>query len=345
MNFNYKDALLIVAITFLFSVLIMPVMKKLAKHINALDIPKDSRRLHTNTVPKLGGLGIFLSFLLGYVVFGIQSVQMNSILIGSFIIILTGIADDINPLSAKYKLIGQFVAALLIPLYGNIVLTDISAFGITVEFGIFAIPLTIIFIIAVVNCINLIDGLDGLSSGISSIYFLTIGIIALTIQNVNGLDVLLTFIMLGSTLGFLAHNFPPAKIFAGDTGSMFMGYIIAIIALLGFKNVTLTSFIVPLLLLFIPIFDTACAIIRRLIKGQSIGKPDKLHLHHQLINMTSSVKKTLLIIYTVDILFAIASLVYVFKGQILGIIIYSILLIITIWFLITSSIIKEKKKK
>ena len=345
LSFDYKDAILIVVVTFLFSVLIMPVMKKIAKYINAMDIPRDNRRLHTDIVPKLGGLGIFLSFLLGYVLFGKQSVQMNSILIGSFIIILTGLIDDIHPLSVRYKLIGQFVAALLIPLYGNIVLTEIGAFGISIEFGILSIPLTILFIMAIINCINLIDGLDGLSGGISSIYFLTIGIIALTLQNANGLDVLLTFIMLGSTLGFLVHNFPPAKIFAGDTGSMFLGYIISIISLLGFKNVTLSSFIIPILLLFIPIFDTTCAIIRRLLKGESIGKPDKRLLHHQLMNMTSSTTKTLLIIYFVDILFAASSLVYVFKGQVLGIILYSTLLILTIWFLITSSIIKEKKKK
>ena len=196
LSFDYKDAILIVVVTFLFSVLIMPVMKKIAKYINAMDIPRDNRRLHTDIVPKLGGLGIFLSFLLGYVLFGKQSVQMNSILIGSFIIILTGLIDDIHPLSVRYKLIGQFVAALLIPLYGNIVLTEIGAFGISIEFGILSIPLTILFIMAIINCINLIDGLDGLSGGISSIYFLTIGIIALTLQNANGLDVLLTFIML-----------------------------------------------------------------------------------------------------------------------------------------------------
>lgn len=345
MNLGIKDAIIIVIITFLFSVLIMPIMKKIAYHINALDVPRDERRLHKDTVPKLGGLGIFLSFLLGYVLFGQQSVQMNSILIGGFIIILLGIIDDINPIKARYKLLGQIISASLIPLYGGIILKDISAFGITISFGMFSIPVTIIFILGIINSMNLIDGLDGLSGGISSIFYLTIGIIALVLQNANGLDVLMAFIMLGSTLGFLVHNFPPSKIFAGDLGSMFFGYTIAIIALLGFKNVTLTSFIVPLLLLAIPIFDTLCAIIRRKLKGEAISKPDKKHLHHQLMNMTSSTTKTLLIIYFIDILFAIASLVYVFKGQLIGIIIYTVLLIATIWFLIASSIIRDKKNK
>jgi len=343
--YNWQDAFLIVVVTFLFSTMIMFVMKKVAHYIGAVDIPRDNRRLHKNAVPKMGGLGIFLTFLFGYVLFGHQSIQINSILIGSFIIIITGIIDDINPLKARHKLIGQLAAALLIPLYGNIVLTEISAFGIFINFGILSVPVTVIFILAIVNCINLIDGMDGLSGGISSIYFLTIGIIAITVGSVNGLDFLLTFIMLGSTLGFLAHNFPPAKIFAGDTGSMFLGYIIAVIALLGFKNVTLTSFVVPLLLLGVPIFDTACAIIRRKLKGQPISMPDKSHLHHQLVNITSSTKKSLLIIYFIDILFAIASLAYVLKGQVIGIISYSILLLIIIWFLVATSIIRDKDRE
>lgn len=344
MGSNLKNIILIVVVTFVFSVLIMPFMKKIAFYIGALDIPKDNRRMHKKTMPKLGGLGMFLSFLLGYVLFGKQSVLMNSILIGSFVIILTGLIDDINPLKARYKLIGQLIAACLIPLYGDVVLTELSAFGLYINFGFLSIPITILFIVAVINCINLIDGLDGLSSGISGIYFLTIGIICIMTNSYNSLECLLTFIMLGSTLGYLWHNFPPAKIFMGDTGSMFLGYIIAVIALLGFKNVTFTSVLVPIFLLFIPIFDTMCAIIRRKLKGESIATPDKQHFHHQIMNMTSSVKKTILIIYLVDILFAMASIIYVLQDNELGIILYTVLFLLTLWFLIKTSIIRERKK-
>lgn len=345
MNSNIERIILITVATFITSVLIMPLMKKIAFYIGALDIPKDNRRMHKKTMPKLGGLGMFLSFLLGYVLFGKQSIVMNSILIGSFIIILTGLIDDINPLKPKYKLIGQLLAASLIPLYGNLVLTEVSAFGLYIKFGFLAIPITIIFIVSIINCINLIDGLDGLSSGISSIYFLTIGIICIMTQSYNSLESLLSFIMLGSTLGYLWHNFPPAKIFMGDTGSMFLGYIISVIALLGFKNVTFTSVIVPVFLLAIPILDTLCAIIRRKLKGESIATPDKQHLHHQIMNMTSSVRKTIIIIYLVDILFAFASIIYVLKDNNLGIIIYTILFILTLWVLIKTSIIKDKNTK
>ena len=344
-----KEVLLIVLITFAFSAIFIPLVKKIAEFIGAMDIPNE-RKVHKNPIPRLGGLGIYGGFLLGYMLFGQHSVQMNAILIGSFIILVTGIFDDIKPVPAKYKFIAQIVGASIIPLYGKILLQDISAFGLYLNFGVFAYPITILFIVGIVNCINLIDGLDGLSSGISSIYFLTIGIIGLLLNNSNGLDVTLTFIMLGSTLGFLLHNFHPAKIFMGDSGSMFLGYIIAVISLLGFKNGTLTSFVVPMFLLAIPVMDTLFAILRRLINHKPIGMPDKNHLHHQLLKMKLSQTKTVLVIYSVDILFAIASILYVIGNQMLGtnmygIIIYIILLLLTLVLVFKTNIIWNHDKK
>lgn len=348
-----KDVLLIVLTTFAFTALFIPIVKKIAQFIGAMDIPNE-RKVHKKPIPRLGGLGIYAGFLLGYMLFGVHSVQMNAILIGSFIILVTGIFDDIKPIPAKYKLLGQIAGASVIPLYGGIILKDVSAFGLYLDFGILAYPITIIFIVAIINCINLIDGLDGLSSGISSIYFLTVGIIAMLLKNSNGLDVILTFIMLGSTLGFLAHNFHPAKIFMGDSGSMFLGYIIAVIALLGFKNITLTSFIIPMLLLAIPIMDTLFAILRRIINHKPLSMPDKNHLHHQLLRLRLSQTKTVLVIYLVDILFAMASIIYAVGNRILGtnkygIIIYIILLVLTILLVVKTNIIwdhdKNKEKK
>ena len=156
--------------------------------------------------------------------------------------------------------------------------------------------------------------------------------------------------MLGSTLGFLLHNFHPAKIFMGDSGSMFLGYIIAVISLLGFKNVTLTSFVVPMFLLAIPVMDTLFAILRRIINHKPIGMPDKNHLHHQLLKMKLSQTKTVLVIYSVDILFAIASILYVIGNQMLGtnmygIIIYIILLLLTLVLVFKTNIIWNHDKK
>lgn len=339
----YIKIFLIILSTFIASCGLVPFIKNIAKHVNALDIP-NARKVHKTPMPRLGGVAIFLAFLLGYMVFGEPSATMNSILIASFIIVLTGVVDDIKPLKASMKLIGQLVAACIIVFYGKILMQDLSAFGIYIDFGIFAYPVTIFFILGCINCMNLIDGLDGLAAGISAIYFATVGIIA-TMQGKFGLDFILTFIMLGSTLGFLVHNFNPASIFMGDSGSMFLGLIIAVIALLGFKNVTMTSLVIPVLILAIPILDTLFAIIRRLLKGESISKPDKFHIHHQLLNRNLSQRTTVLIIYFMNILFAACSIIYVLKDPILGYISYSIILIIVLAFIFNTNVVFEKSMK
>ena len=332
--------LLIVITTFCFVAIIMPFIKKLAMQIGAVDIPR-TRHIHTKPMPKMGGIGIFLGFLLGYMLFSETSVQMNSILIGGFLIILIGLIDDMTELKPSVKFIGQLASACVIVFYGQFLLDNVSAFGIDLHFGILAYPITVFFILGCINCINLIDGLDGLSGGISSIYFLTVGIIA-TIQGHFGLDFVLSFVMLGSTLGFLVHNFHPASIFAGDSGSMFMGFIISVIALLGFKNVTMTSLIIPLLILAIPILDTLFAIIRRLLKGESPSKADKFHIHHQLLNRNFSQTATVLIIYFIDLLFAFASILYVLKDRTLGYIVYGVLTVIVFIFIIKTNVVIDK---
>ena len=343
-----KEMLMII-VPFLFSVLFIPCVKKIAEFIGAMDMPNE-RKVHTEPIARLGGLGIYGGFLFGYMLFGRQSIQMNAILIGSIIIVITGIIDDVRPIPAKYKLLGQLAGAAVIPFYGKIILQDVSAFGIYLDFGIFAPVITMTFIVGIINCINLIDGLDGLAGGVASIYFLTIGVIALLLNHTVGLDLTLTFIMLGSTLGFLFHNFYPAKIFMGDSGSMFLGYIISVIALLGFKNVTLTSLVVPCLILAIPILDTLFAIIRRLVNHKPISAPDKNHFHHQLLKLNLGQGKTVLIIYLVDILFAVASIIYAIGNTMLGtnmygIVLYIILFVLTLIFVIKTNIIWNHKSK
>ena len=340
---DYLDEIfLIVITTFVFTALIMPLTNKIAEHIGAIDAPKDNRRVHDKPIPKLGGLGIFIGFLFGYMLFGVQSIQMNSILIGSFIIIIYGIIDDIKTLPAKYELLGQFLAACTIVFYGQILLTNITAFGYEIEFGIFAYPITLFFILGCTNVIRLIDGVDGLSSGISSIFYLTIGIIAFFQGRVETLEITLTFIMLGATAGFLVHNFYPAKLFAGEAGSAFMGFTTAIISLLGFKGTLLTSVLVPIMILAVPILDTLFAILRRMLKGKPIFEADKEHLHHQFLKRNFSQRRTVIIIYAIDILFSIASIFYILKDPSFGIVIYIALLIIVLWLVLHTSIISEK---
>ena len=345
MTFDYdtfSKILIMILLPFILVVTIIPFVKKLAKRVNAIDVPR-GRHMHKEPTPKLGGLAIFLGFLLGYMFFGTPSSSMNAILIGSFIIILTGVIDDITELGAFAKFIGQLIAACVIVFYGQILIQDVTAFGLYINFSFFSYPLTIFFILGCVNCINLIDGLDGLSGGISSIYYLTTGIIA-TIQGKTGLDFVMAFTMLGATLGFLMYNIHPATIFAGDSGSMFMGFMISVIALFGFKNVTMTSLIIPLLILAIPILDTLFAILRRLLKGENPAKGDRLHIHHQLLNRNISQGKTVAIILFINTLFAAASILYILKDRTLGYIVYGILIVIVLTFVMTTNVVFDRKE-
>lgn len=341
---NGHNIFFIVFITFLASVVLVPIIKKVAEHVGAMDIPNE-RKVHTKPMPRLGGLAIFCAFLLGYMFFARMSVQMLSILIGGFIIVLTGIFDDIKPIRAKYKLFMQIVAACVVVFYGNIVLNHIDILGINLDFP---VPLnyfiSIFFVVAITNAINLIDGLDGLAAGVSSIYFATIAIIAFILNKMEGLDTILSLIMLGSTLGFLVHNFNPAKIFMGDTGSLFLGFAISVIALLGFKATTLTSLIIPIVILAIPIFDTILAIFRRLLKGENIGAPDKDHFHHQLLKMKFSVRSTVLIIYAINILFASVTIFFVLGDSKIAMAIYVILMILLIFLVLKTDILFEHDK-
>jgi len=335
---------LIFAVTFLVSVCLVPLVKRIAIHVGAVDIP-NKRKVHSKPMPRMGGLAIFFSFLVGYLLFAVKTEQMNAILIGAFIIVLLGILDDIKPLKARYKFLIQLAAASVVVIYGNIYLPFISAFDIKIDFGIFGYPLAIIFILAVINAINLIDGLDGLAAGTSSIYFATISVIAFMLARIGGLETILAILMLGATLGFLIHNFYPAKIFMGDTGSMFLGYMIAVTALLGFKAMTLTSLFIPILIIFLPVLDTIFAIIRRTLKGKNIGSPDKEHIHHQLLKLNKSVRKTVLILYGINILCAALSIFYALGDSQMAMFSYVALLAIILFLIFKTDVLFKRSTK
>ena len=345
MEVNGINIFIIIFTTFIISALLVPIVKKAAIHVGAMDVPNE-RKVHSKPMPRMGGLAIFFSFLCGYMLFAQSTPQMLSILIGGFIIVILGMIDDIKPIKAKYKFLVQIIAACVVVFYGNIVLTEITALGLNLTFTVpFNYIITIFFIVSITNAINLIDGIDGLASGVSSIYFATITVIATLIHKTTGLDVTLCLIMLGSTLGFLLHNFNPASIFMGDSGSLFLGFIISTISLLGFKATTVTSLIVPLLILAIPIIDTLLAIFRRLLKGESIGTPDKEHFHHQLLKMKFGTKKTVLIIYGINILFALVSIFYILGDSEIAIAIYIILMILLLFLVIKTDILYKHKRK
>ncbi len=342
---NGHNVFIIVFITFLCSMIATPIVKKIAIHINALDYP-NARRLNKVPMPTLGGLAIFFSFLLGYMLYARSSIQMLSILMGSFILVLMGMIDDINPIKAKYQLLVQILAAGIIVFYGNITIDYLSILGLNLNFvAPWNYILTIILIVAIINAINLSDGLDGLCSGVCSIYFFTIAIIAFIMNMKEGLDTTLALIMLGSTLGFLVYNFPPAQVYLGDTGSNLLGFIIAVTALLGYKTATFTSLLIPLIILATPIIDVAFSIIRRILKGQNpFNSPDKQHLHHQLLKMQFSTRTSLLIIYAIDILFAGISIFYTLGDTTNAIFIYMGLMVIFLFIVLKTDILFKRSK-
>lgn len=344
LSVNGHNVFLIVIVCFLTSAFLVWVMKKVAIHIGAFDIPNEKRKIHDKPVPLLGGIGIFLSFLIGYMLFGIPSSIMSSILISSFLILLLGIFDDIKPIPAKYKIIVHTLIAAIVVFYGNLQLESVAIFGIIINFGFFSTFVSMLIIVGIINAINLIDGLDGLCAGISSIYFLTIAIIGFILNKFGGLDIMISVIMLGANLGYLLHNFPPAKIYQGDAGSTFTGLIISIIILIGFKTLTLTSLVIPLLVLAIPILDTLFAIIRRKLQHKSVMIADKDHLHHQFLKMNFSKTKTLLIIYAINILFSITSIFYTTGYKTEMIICYILLLFIVIFLVLKTDIIFKRRK-
>lgn len=344
MNFivNGYNVFIIILTTFLTSLILTQLMIKISKNMNIMDIPNE-RSVHKKPTPLLGGIAIFLSFLFGFILFGNQNPLMISILIASFLILLLGIFDDIKPIKARYKFVIHILVALIVVFYGGLKLTHVDIFGLSLNFKWMSPYITILIIVGIINAVNLIDGLDGLCAGISSIYFLTIGVIALILNKFNGLDIILSFIMLGSTLGFLVFNFPPAKIFMGDTGSTFLGLMISVIMLLGFKTVTLTSLLIPLVLLILPITDTLFAIIRRALNKKPIGQADKEHIHHQLLKHLST-RKTILVIYIVDLIFSVVSIFYAIGKKKEMIIFYILLMFILLYLVFKTNVIFKKKE-
>jgi UDP-GlcNAc:undecaprenyl-phosphate GlcNAc-1-phosphate transferase len=342
---NGYNIFLIVLVSFLFSTILTPIVRKLAIRIGAVDKPDGKRKIHNKVIPSMGGLAFYISFLLGYLIFGIKTAQMTSILIGSFILIIFGIVDDIKALTPKTKLIGQIAAACVAVFFGHTTFESVQLFGHVFQVGWLSYPISILFIVAIINAINLSDGLDGLAAGASTIYFITIAVISFIMSQLGGLDLIICLIMIGSCLGFLVYNFPPANVFMGDTGSMFLGYIISVVGLLGFKTETFTSLIIPMLLLFVPILDTILAMLRRMLKGKSISSADKEHLHHQLLKTTHSQKTTVLIMYAINSLFAVVSVLYSLGKQKSSILVYGILLVLFVILIFKTNILFDRSGK
>ena len=299
------------------SLITTPVVRTLAIRIGAVDVPKDGRRMHNHPIPRMGGLAIFFGFLLSTLVFLPLTRPLRGMLMGAVIIVILGIFDDIYALGAKLKLVVQICAALIAVLMGNEItlLSNPNIFSSNPfwELGWLAIPVSVIWIVGITNAVNLIDGLDGLACGVSTISSMTLLVIALTVAEPS--IAILTAALAGGCLGFLPYNLNPAKIFMGDTGSTFLGFVLAVVSIQGlFKLYAIMSFAVPFLVLALPIFDTCFAILRRVSHGQSPMTPDRGHIHHRLIDMGFSQKQAVAVLYVISAILGLSAVVLATNG-------------------------------
>jgi len=315
------------------SFLATPLVKHLAQRVGAMDVPKDNRRMHDHPIPRMGGLAIFLGFLLSTLFFCRELDQgLKSILLGAIVIVILGVFDDRNALGAKLKLVVQLIAAAIVVFYGDLRIDRLTnPFGSSLysywDFGILSYPITIIWIVAITNAVNFIDGLDGLACGVSCISSLNLLVIALLVSDAE-VSILMAALT-GACLGFVPYNFNPAKIFMGDTGSTFLGFMLATISIQGlFKAYTAISFIVPFLLLGLPIFDICFAVIRRVASGRSPMEADRGHFHHRLIDMGFSQKQSVAIAYVLTGILGLAAVLLTVSGAMKTLIMLGAILVV-----------------
>lgn len=333
---------------FLVTVASIPVVMKLARKWGFVDKP-DHRKVHKGSMPRMGGVSIILGTAAGVAVLwpmlGTTQDDMLYIILGAFVLLIVGLLDDRLTLGARSKLIGQIGAASIVAMSGlRIEFVQIPFIG-NLDFGVFSFLVTVLWILAVINSVNLIDGLDGLAAGVTIIAVIAMIVMALGHPLAYAGVIVLSLSILGSSTGFLLFNFHPAKIFMGDTGSMFLGYAMAVISMLGlFKSVTLFSLIVPLLILAVPFIDTAFAIIRRTLNQQSIGTPDKGHLHHCLLAMGYGHRKTVLIIYGISCMFGVTAVLFSQTANWVSLVILVVVLFFTLLFAEMIGLVGQKRK-
>lgn len=297
--------LLAAAIAFAVSFLMTPPVKNFAQRVGAMDIPKDERRVHNHPIPRMGGIAIFLGFVISLLLFVDMSTKVMGMLLGAVIIAAMGAIDDIVSLKPWVKLAGQ-VAAAAVAIRCGVVFDAITnpnflSDTTTIQIGWLSIPLTLLWIVACTNAVNLIDGLDGLAVGVSSISSLTMLIVSMLVSE-PGISLILAALT-GACIGFMPYNMNPAKIFMGDVGSQLLGFVLSTVSIMGlFKFHAIITFLVPLLALAVPLADTVFAIFRRILHGQSPFHADKGHFHHRLLAMGLNQKQAVAVLYGISAL-------------------------------------------
>ena len=286
----------------------MPLVRRLAVRMGAIDMPgvagtDSERHLHTTPTPRMGGLAIFLGFYCSMAAFVTINPQQSAMLLGAAVIVLLGMVDDVRGLSAKVKLAVQIVAAVIAVSGGSVinyvsVPTWISESG-HLNLGWLSVPVTVVWIVLITNAVNLIDGLDGLAAGVSAISSVCLVVVALGYSDIT--VAVICGALAGGCIGFLPYNISPARIFMGDTGSTFIGFILAVASIQGlFKIYAIISFVVPFVMLGLPIFDVCFAVISRVSHGENPMKADRKHVHYRLLDMGLSKQQTVAVLYLVS---------------------------------------------
>ncbi|MGN1230876.1 MAG: MraY family glycosyltransferase, partial [Anaerotignum sp.] len=321
------------ACAFAITLVTAPFAKWLSMKCGASDYPKD-RGVHKKPMPRMGGVAIVLGFIITVLMVyhfdkSMNGKQFAGFLIGSLMIAGLGVVDDIKNLPAKLKFCVQILAALIVILSGTRI--QVVLWPVTAYLQKFSIPITLVWIVGVTNAVNLIDGLDGLAAGVTSIAALSLMVLCILTGSTTA--VVLTAALAGACLGFLPRNFNPAEIFMGDTGSTFLGFVLAVTSILGvFKGYALLAMIVSVLCVGLPVFDTICAMLRRMAKNQPIMQADRGHLHHKLIDHGFSQRQAVLIMYTISLLLGLLAIFISFKDS--GTIVVMVLTVIVLCFII-----------
>lgn len=298
--------------TMIISALLVPLIRKLAIKVGAIDKP-NKRRINKKPMPTLGGLGIFIAFnFSNFFLLRTQfpQKQLWALFLAECVVIITGILDDLYELKPLQKLSGNILAALIVYYVAHVKMTSISIPFIGLfHLGWLSMPITIIWIVAITNAVNLLDGLDGLATGVSIIALTTSAITGFFFLTVTSTYVpILMLTLVAALIGFLPYNFHPASIFLGDTGSLFIGFMISVFSLYGLKNATFISIIIPIFILGVPITDTVYAILRRILNKKPIFQADRHHLHHRLLQMGLTHRQTVFVIYGIAMIFSFISL-------------------------------------
>ncbi|MDD3393886.1 MAG: undecaprenyl/decaprenyl-phosphate alpha-N-acetylglucosaminyl 1-phosphate transferase [Clostridia bacterium] len=333
MQHNWLLYIAAFASAFAITLVTTPLAKWISIKSGAIDYPKD-RGVHKKPMPRMGGIAIVLGFSVTVLMVfffdrGMSTKQFIGFFIGALLIATLGVLDDVKNLPAKLKFCVQIIAALIVIFSGTRI--HVVLWPVTAALQKFSIPITLIWIVGVTNAVNLIDGLDGLAAGVSSIAALSL--MVLCIMTGSNTAVVLTAALAGACLGFLPRNFNPAEIFMGDTGSTFLGFVLAVTSILGvFKGYALLAVSVSVLCLGLPVFDTIFAMLRRMAKHQPIMQPDRGHLHHRLIDRGFSQKQAVLILYAISLCLGCLAIFISFKDS--GVIVVVLLTVILLSFII-----------